>query len=176
MLHQKAKCHQNLILREQKEPESLIYSQCASLLFPSASHVPAKKEQRQGGGVQESSDWEHQPAHLHCQAPADHAERYFSTQTSCPAYNLNSNVAWNLWNLWCFFFFYWLYVIYCVFKLYGYVLKCNTGYPDVVSVIFQYYISIFLTWVSHQIPLCIVGLMCEKKNWFSINRYLKYQK
>ncbi|XP_067335328.1 phosphofurin acidic cluster sorting protein 2 isoform X6 [Channa argus] len=38
------------------------------------SHVPAKKEQRQGGGVEESSDRRHQPAHLHCQAPADHAE------------------------------------------------------------------------------------------------------
>lgn len=50
-----------------------------SVVFPSASHVPAKKEQRQGGGVKESSDRGHQPAHLHCQATADHAERYFLT-------------------------------------------------------------------------------------------------
>ncbi len=77
MLHHKAKCH--LIFREQKDSESLIYSQCVSLLLPSASHVPAKKEQRQGGRVEESSDRGHQPAHLHCQATADHAERYFST-------------------------------------------------------------------------------------------------
>lgn len=55
----------------------LYHSCCASLrlLSSAASHVPAEKEQRQGGGVQESGDRGHQPPHLHCQATADHAER-----------------------------------------------------------------------------------------------------
>lgn len=75
-LHQKAKMSFN-----PQSPERFwiphLLTACISVVSPSASHVPAKKEQRQGGGVEESSDRGHQPAHLHCQATADHAERYF---------------------------------------------------------------------------------------------------